>query len=420
MEAPIWSIPASPHLGAYRSGIKIMLINRRSSFVLVGLLIALTSASSFGQGLGGMQLFAPAEVSSYGRGPQPNEGFFFVFDGLYWTISQPKVTTVGKEGLTRNAFLGGAFPDNLIVQHNELDTGAFTAEFDEGNRIEFGRISDNKGWMVSFYQLREQSQSIAAHNVDMVFDEAASGAPSHLPLDGVFTNLTPPPATFLAPLPVTFTNVLIRNDTSSWGIEFDYVGRSNQLHNGGFFEWFVGPRYIEFDDTFLVNAQGSSTLADSFWINEAQNHIIAGQIGGRYFKKQGRWMLSTEGRFLAGLNAQNIHQTGELGGGANPITPGVADSGQPFFMGPTSINHNEFIREFTPGLELRLEARYQITRSVTFRAGWTGIWLDRIARGSNMIDYTLDPEHSYMGILRNHNKDNVLMNGLTIGIDINR
>lgn len=420
MEAPHGSIPASPHLGAYRSGKKIMLINRRSTCVVFGLLLLLASASAFGQGLGGMQLFAPADVSSYGKGPQPNEGFFFVFDGLYWTISPPKVTTVGKEGLTRNAFTGGVFPDDQFVQHNELDTGALRAEFDEGNRIEFGRIAENNGWMVSFYQLREQSQSIAAFNVDMTFDEAPSGAPAHLPLEGQFTNLTPPPTTFLAPLPVTFTNVLLRNDVSSWGIEFDYVGRSNQLHNGGFFEWYLGPRYLEFDDTFIVNAQGSATLADSFWSTEAQNHIIAGQIGGRYFKKQGRWMLSTEGRFLAGLNCQNIHQTGELGGGANPIVPGVTDSGQPFFMGPTSINHNEFIREFTPGLELRLEARYQITRSVSFRAGWTGLWLDRIARGSNMVDYTLDPEHSYLGILRNHNKDNVLMNGVTIGIDINR
>ena len=37
-----------------------------------------------------------------------------------------------------------------------------------------------------------------------------------------------------------------------------------------------------------------------------------------------------------------------------------------------------------------------------------------------MIDYTLDPEHSILGILRDNNKDNVLLNGLQIGIDINR
>jgi hypothetical protein len=405
-----------------------MLLNRTLSYMAAGLLVLLMGASAIGQGLQGMQLFAPAEVSSYGRGPQPNEGFFFVFDGLYWTISPPRVTTIGKEGLTRNAFVvtpGQVFtsPDDQIVQHNELDTGGLKAEFSTGNRIEFGRVADNHGWMVSLFQLREQSQSVPAHNVDMVFDEASSGSPAHMPLDGKFNNLAVPGTTFLAPLALTFDNVLLRNDISMFSIEADYVGRSNQLNNGGFLEWYAGPRYIEYNETFLVNAQGSQTLGDSYWITGAENHIIAGQLGARYFKKQGRWMLSTEGRFLAGLNCQNIQQTGQLGGlpnDPNRIVPGVVDSAQPFFMGPTAIPHTEFIREFSPGIELRLEARYQITRSVSFRAGWTGLWLDRIARPSNMINYTLDPEHTYMGILRDQNRDNVLVNGLVIGIDINR
>jgi hypothetical protein len=266
--------------------------------------------------------------------------------------------------------------------------------------------------MLSYYQLTEQSQSIPAHDVAMVFNQVVSGTVApYFPLDGRFANSN------LLALPVNFTNVLLRNDVSSWGIECDYVGRSNQLHDGGFFEWFAGPRYIEFSDTFLVNAQGSQTLGTSQWITEAQNHIIAGQLGVRWFKKLGRWMLSTEGRGLVGLNAQNVNQTGEVGIG---IIPGVVGSGQPYYLGPTNINHHEFIRQLSEGVELRLDARYQITRSVTFRAGWTGLWLNNIARGSEMVDYTLDPARSFLGILRDHNKDNVLMNGLEIGIDINR
>jgi hypothetical protein len=89
-------------------------------------------------------------------------------------------------------------------------------------------------------------------------------------------------------------------------------------------------------------------------------------------------------------------------------------------MGPSLINHTAFIHEFTPGIELRLDARYQITRSVNFHAGWSGLWLNNIARGSETIDYTLGPDQTYMGILRDHNRDNVFINGLTIGIDINR
>ena len=77
-----------------------MLLNRTFSQMAVGLLILLMCTSAIGQDLEGMQLFAPADVSSYGRGPQPNEGFFFVYDLLYWTISPPRVSTIGKEGRT--------------------------------------------------------------------------------------------------------------------------------------------------------------------------------------------------------------------------------------------------------------------------------------------------------------------------------
>ncbi len=126
-------------------------------------------------------------------------------------------------------------------------------------------------------------------------------------------------------------------------------------------------------------------------------------------------MLSTEGRGLAGLNCQNVHQFGFI---ASNLTPGGV--GVPIMFGPSEVDHNEFIRTFTPGLELRIEARYQFTRSVSFRAGWNALWLNNVARGSNMINYTLDPEHTILGILRDHNKDNVIMNGLQIGIDINR
>jgi hypothetical protein len=398
------------------------------TYLVIGLLLLLTVQTAFGQGTAeGLQLFAPADVSSYGRGPQPNEGFFFVYDLLYWTVSTPRVTTIGKEGLTRTVVIYAPnqtllYPRDTIVQHNTLDTAGLDEMFDMGNRFEFGNLFGDRGWMVSLFQLRERSQSVLGYNVDMVFNEVKSGTiEPYYPLDGRFTNDNPPPDTFLAPLPLTFTNVLFRNDNSTFSIEFNYMGRSEQLHNGGFFEWFVGPRYIEFDDTFIVNAQGSPVMGNAYWQNEAQNNIIAGQIGGRFFKKQGRWTISTEGRGFAGLNCQNIHQTGQLGGYLGTgMSPGVLDSFQPYYMSNTYVNHSAFLREFTPGAELRLEARYQITRSANFHVGWTGVWMNNIARGSETIDYTLDPEHTWMGILRDHNKDNVFMNGLTVGIDINR
>ncbi len=220
----------------------------------------------------------------------------------------------------------------------------------------------------------------------------------------------------IKPLPLTFDTLLVQDNVSTWSVELNYMGRSEQLHNGGFFEWFVGPRYMEFDDTFVVIGTGG-ILDASFWSTKAQNHIIGGQLGARYFQKRGRWMLSGEGRFLAGLNCQNIHQTGRLGSQLTP--PG--GTGEPLVMGPTNISNTAYIHQWTPGVELRLDFRYQITRSVSFRAGWTGIFLDNMARASSMIDYTLNPnENFYMGILRDQNRQTVFMNGVTIGIDVNR
>ena len=338
-----------------------MLLNRTFSYMAAGLLIMLTCASASGQGtLEGLQLFAPADVSSYGAGPQPNEGFFFVFDALYWTFSPPKVTTIGKEGLTRTVFRdvpsGGVPADYEIVQHNTVDTGSLVSEFDLGNRIEFGRIDDNRGWMVSMFQFTEFAQDVTAHNADVTFE-----TPNYVGSINALRGFIDTVGGTLGDLPVTFTNLLARQVNSAWGIEADYVGRSEQLHNGGFLEWYIGPRYIEFDDGLEVNAQGG-ILDASQWTTDAQNHIIAGQIGGRWWKKLGRWMLSTEARGLAGLNCQNVHQFGFIGSNLVPGTVGV-----PVSFGPSEVDHNEFIRTFTPGLELRLEARYQITRSVSFR-----------------------------------------------------
>jgi hypothetical protein len=149
--------------------------------------------------------------------------------------------------------------------------------------------------------------------------------------------------------------------------------------------------------------------------------VIGGEIGGRWFKKQGRWMLSTEGRFLAGLNCQNIHQQVNFGPGLNPgSSTNFGNVGQPLVMGTTTSTYDAAPREWTPGVELRLEARYQITRAFSFHAGWTGLWLDGIARGDAVIDYTLHSNGQVMGIDLTRNRESLFMNGLTLGFDFNR
>jgi hypothetical protein len=85
-------------------------------------------------------------------------------------------------------------------------------------------------------------------------------------------------------------------------------------------------------------------------------------------------------------------------------------------MDHTTTTHVVYAREWAPAVELRVEGRYQITRALSFHAGWTGLWMDGIARANSIINY----EVPGMGVDLAGNRQNIFMNGLTIGIDFNR
>ncbi len=134
----------------------------------------------------------------------------------------------------------------------------------------------------------------------------------------------------------------------------------------------------EFDDLFVV----------PLWINKAENRIVGAQLGIRWFRKRGHWALSAEGRLLAGYNGQSIHQEG------------------------LSFN-SAYLPEWSPVGELRASVRLHLSRAISFRVGWTGIYMDGIARASSMINY------SNNGIITNRNREEVFVQGLSIGLDMN-
>ena len=452
--------------------------NRTISSVAIGLLLCLLATPSFGQGPLGFQIFAPADVSTYGGGQQPNEGYFFQFDGLYWSISKPRTSTIGYPG-TRKVYYSAAGttasdPDSgtdFRIERNTLDTSAFQNDFSPGTRIEFGRIEDQNGWFMSIYQLRNQDQTLLAAGGDVVFDDPSFGTNGERLLQGNVNNdatTTPPysPAVF-RDLPVWFKNVLIENTVSTWGVEANYLHRFMTSHAGGTLEMFVGARYFEFDDGFLVktsvdpnslnqpafignvttgtattiNAGVPSFLGGSSWDTTAQNHVVGPQIGLRWFKTQGRWTFSTEGRFMAGLNCQNIEQFVDMGPNLSPgpktvvtVNPLPAPNGpiytynyvyqpfQPKTMSHTTATNVDYAREFSPVVELRLEGRYAVTRAISLHAGWTGMYMDGMARASNMVEYQFpsDTHPTMMGINMDNNRQGVFINGVTFGVDINR
>lgn len=405
-----------------------MLFDRTGSRLAAGLLVLWMAVPAAAQDLRGVKLFAPAELSPYGSGPQPKEGYFFVFEGLDWSIQSPEKTTIGFPNLTRNVFYGPLVTD-MVVQGNTLDTGTFRDEFTTGNRIEVGRIVDCNGWFLSTYRLNRQTQDITSSAVDMVFFDPEFGPQGTKLLEGV-VGQDAQGNDVIRDLPLTFDDVFIRNTVETWSIELNCVQRWRPFHHGGVLEWFAGVRYMEFDDTFDVDARARAEeeddddddgdgprqvppiLADSLWDTEAENHIVGPQVGVRLFKKRGRWMISSEGRFLAGFNSQNLRQRGTLGTELDP--PGALF--QPRLMNTTSFNHAEHLREWSPAVELRAEIRYQLTRAISFRAGWTGLYVDGIARASNIINYEV-PD---MGLLPRHNRQSLFMHGWAIGVDVNR
>ncbi len=414
-----------------------MPFTRTSSFVTMGLLLLVLAAPALGQGPGGMQIFAPADVSTYGGAQKPNEGYFFQLHGLYWSITPPEVHPIGYPG-TRTVYYGihptGPMDteSDARIQSNTLDNSVFENVFRAGNRIEFGRIENRNGWLVSVFQLRDEIQNYRAPAADMVFNDPAFGPFGDRLLFGNVNNddSTDPPYSppVYRDLPVTLYDVLLEKKIDTWGVEASYLHRFLTRRAGGTLELFLGARYFEFNEHFFVHTGDSpggltvpSFLGGSYWETDAENHIVGPQIGLRWFKKRGRWMISTEGRFLAGLNCQNFHQRVDMGPNLDP-GPKTTSAGQyyepfePKTMAHTTATHNAYEREWSPVFELRVEARYQITRSLSFHAGWSGMWLDGIARATNVIDYTVPA----MGFNLAHNQEDVFLNGLVIGFDVNR
>ncbi len=456
-----------------------MTLNHRNSVLAAAVLVFVLGGTLTAQDLREMKLFAPADLSQYGSGPQPKQGYFFVFDGLQWSTSRPDVIPIGFPNLRRQVFHD---PLTREVQSNSLNTGQFNSQFHAGNRIQFGRVYGRQGWLFSSYRLNDQVQTSFNRNVDIVFKDPNNFLRGWV-ADMLGYDVIVDPLLGIAEdqrtnadygnfqvqnLPVSFDELLVENRVETWGVELMYLRRSRQTGRGGFFEFLAGVRYLEFDETFRVEARGNDVfaadgspldvvgasrfvfdqsddgnpddpnpapirpgnlLADSNWITEAENHIIGPQIGGRWFRKNGRVTLSAEGRFFAGLNMQNLRNRGVLGSQLDAPVPYAfdeldfdADAGYPYMpllREPYDFDHKANIPTWSPGAELSLDLMVQLTSAVSVEVGWNGLWLGGIARASAMPDYTIS-NSSIMGIRRGANRQTVFLHGLNVGVTINR
>ncbi|GAB6165289.1 hypothetical protein JCM19992_12890 [Thermostilla marina] len=397
-----------------------MSLQRIPTWLVAGLMALLVGSPAVAQ-VQDMQFFNPAEVSQYGGGVRPHEGYFLNLEYLHWSIGRPDTTPIGFPGATRTVYYD---TDVFAVQSNTHDNGWIGTPWSDGDRVEFGYIEGHHGWLFSNTFLGTAGSNHNARQMDVVFSDPPYGPSPGSQLlqgyvDSALTDIQNLPVSFTAPVitddddnPLPSWGARMENLIQTWSLELNYTYRFHPTHHGSIWELYMGVRYFEFNEEFNVRAFGG-TLADSEWFSDVDNHIVGPQLGGRIFRTYNRWTFETQGRFFAGWNAQSVNLDGILGSQLDPSAGPVED--MPLAMGPTAFSHTEHVQEWSPGVELRFNLKYQLTEKMAISVGWTGFWIDGIARASNVIYYDV-PD---MGITMDRNRQDVFMNGVNVAVEFN-
>jgi hypothetical protein len=391
-----------------------MLSNRICLGLAAFLLAAAAGVNAFGQDheLEGAALFERADVRPYDNWAEPRNGFFFSFDGLYWHIGSPAKTSIGDPTLTPTVFVGPTLNDSF-VQTNSLDTPT-NSVWKWGDRMELGYIEGHHGFMFTSLSTESQTQEEAALNAFVVFNDPAFGPNGSHFLDTVLQRATLTQPAIIGETPINFHSIYVQSKTRLQGVEALYMYRMDELHLGGQLEFTLGGRYFELKDQFWVNGEGGN-MTDSFWNTHTHNEIAGPEFGARFYQPWGRFAISAESRFTAGINAQSVTQDGLLG---RFLVAGQNTPPEPTLMNATSFTNSTHFIEFSPIIEFRVEARMQLTNIIAVKAGYTGIFVNNVARAADMVDYTVPT----MGITRTleGNLQNVYIQGLNLGFEINR
>lgn len=415
-----------------------------------------------------LEVFAPADISTYGQGIPANTGWWFSWDYLRYTVSPPHRQIIGNESLSTAYFTGtpqyfgatqsGTLPpqssetnlttfggSNAGVQMGPMDTGFIGNGPSNGYRWEGGWMDRRHGFLLSAFKLYTNNQQDIERNVGVPFyappqgpygisllqgfvDPSGLGFDADLNGNGVFgrygpnptsgsvpRNAGPPDFGDLATLPVNFTLLTAQDSRSTWGAEADYVWRLREGSHPSTWEVLGGVRYFRWDESFFVLGTGG-VLDYSYWNTRSINNMVGGQIGLRYAHRRNRLMFTSEGRFAAMGNLQQNAQQGLIAGTTVPGAPPTL-TGLSLNLMPTGWSTAVRKGEFSPLGELRFNLQYQIFNKASVNVGWTGLIVGGVARPSDMINYQLPN----MGILvHGNNRQTVFMQGLTLGFIFNR
>jgi hypothetical protein len=390
-----------------------------ATWVLVVAAASLAAAQTPpGHAIGDFQLFSSGEQASLGGGPRANQGLFFTYNGLYWTISAPDTATLGVPAGPENARVvyWGPGDESSATQGSSMNTGFITSTWSGGHEISVGWVREHHGLMFTYQDLHGVTQEETKEFVHVYFDDRVWGAGGYRHLEGDVDSLLI--SQEIESLPVVYDSVTLRNNSKYKSVALSYLYRQHPMMGGGMFEWIVGARWLQFKERFDVDAIGG-ILDETHIMTWADNEIIGPEVGLRWFRRSNRWTLSVQGSFVAGTNLQAVRQKGIVG-----TALGNAQQSQPQYFRPLALRAQsnddvEHMTEFSPVVDLKIELKWQATRALAFNVGWNGMWMDNIARPTGMVNYELG-ETYVLGILADKNEQDVFLNGLRAGIEFNR
>jgi putative beta barrel porin BBP7 len=319
------------------------------------------------------QFFAPAEVDDFGGEEKPNTGLYVSFDRTYVNVSRP-----------RDLFSFGS--------QNQGD-------FTWGNRMEVGYMKgDPSGWQAVLWHVNGPNERFANSASQEL--ESSAGA-------------TPISAPFV--IDQTFDTI---NQLKMSSFELNKVWRLKPFHNGTVMEPILGYRYMNVRDYFqresMTEVTPTTPVAEFFDVHTLsttfENNMHGGQLGARFFRQRGHWMLSAQITAFALANFQSLRRITQDSFLPNPDeTAGgvLVDVVNPFGTGG-DVNRSVIYQratQFCWGGEIHGDASYELTRDINLRVGFVFLDLGQgIGRGDRL----------------RFNNQAVQMAGVTFGFTVNR
>ena len=338
------------------------------------------------------QFFAPAEVDPYSGGEEPNVGFYAAYSRLYINVSRPE----------------GA--DSLFTGYN--------GDFTWGNRLDLGYMTPERvGWMSSIWHIAGPNEYLS------IYQERLNRRNDSDPSDGLGGTTGGGTTTAVLPQdrnPRNYDVAQSINVARFTSFEINRVFRRKTLHYGGLFEPFIGLRYMKFIDfgrrdnyqRFASDADDNIDLttpaADGPWEvyttnrTEFENTMLGGQLGFRYSKQTGHWLLSSEFRAFALQNWQFFRFRADET--QTRYTDSARDSDVEIILQNAAVANTDR-SEFVWGGEIRMDATYELTRDVNLQGGF--VFLD-LGKGVGR------------GLTPFNNSQDLLMVGVSFGFTVNR